>query len=112
MKVALTTDEIIKYGSLGVRRCANALDVGRTGAHGFNREDDRWNIDVEGVLCEYAAAKALGIDYDPIVDGLDTLLGEPLGSRQGCRPGQVHASDGGVGGLHPAWLDLWRGRQA
>jgi hypothetical protein len=80
VKVALTTVEIIKYGTMGVTRCANALDKGRTGAHGFNRDDDRWNIDVEGVLCEYAAAKALGIKYDPVVDGLDTHLGD-LGPR-------------------------------
>jgi len=76
MRVALTTQEIIVYGAAGVQRCANALEKRRVGAHGFNRHLERWQIDVEGVLAEAAAAKALGLSYEPVVGRLDTEEGD------------------------------------
>jgi len=76
MRVALMTEEMIHYGSLGVARCANALEMRRVGAHGFDRNFERWQIDVEGVLAEAAAAKALGLAYEPTVGELDTFLGD------------------------------------
>lgn len=76
MRVALTTEEMIEWGSAGLARCANALEMRRVGAHGFDRNYERWQIDVEGVLTEAAAAKALGLPYEPVVGELDTLLGD------------------------------------
>lgn len=76
MRVALTTEELILYGTAGLSRCANALERRRVGAHGFNRDYERWQIDVEGVLTEYAAAKALGLSYEPVVGQLDTNDGD------------------------------------
>lgn len=76
MRVALTTAEMIEYGSAGIARCANALERRRVGAHGFDRNHERWQIDVEGLLAEAAAAKALGLPYTPVVGDLDTSLGD------------------------------------
>jgi hypothetical protein len=76
----LTTEEIIRFGGAGVARCANALEKRRSGAHGFNRDNERWQIDVEGLLAEAAAAKALGLPYEPTVGELDTHLGD-IGPR-------------------------------
>ena len=67
---------MIRYGSAGIARCAGAMSKRRQGAHGFDRNDERWQIDVEGVLCEAAAAKALGVPYEPVVGMLDTDLGD------------------------------------
>lgn len=76
MRVALTTAELIEYGGKGVERCAYALEKNRVGAHGFNRNYERWQIDVEGLLAEYAAAKALNLPYVPTVGSLDTHEGD------------------------------------
>lgn len=76
MRIALTTEELIHYGGLGVARCANAMEKRRVGAHGFDRNYERWQIDVEGVLCEAAAAKALSLPYEPVVGRLDTSEGD------------------------------------
>lgn len=76
MRVALTSDELVLFGSAGLARCANALEMRRRGAHGFDRHDSRWQIDVEGVLAEAAAAKALNLPYAPVVGELDSLLGD------------------------------------
>lgn len=76
MRIALTTEEMVRYGSAGLARCANALEMRRVGAHGFDRNYERWQIDVEGVLTEAAAAKALGVPYEPVVGELDTLAGD------------------------------------
>lgn len=76
MRVALTTDEMILYGSAGIARCANAMERQRKGAHGFNRDYERWQIDVEGLLAEAAAAKALSLPYSPVVGRLDTHEGD------------------------------------
>jgi hypothetical protein len=76
MRVALTTEEMIEYGAAGIARCANAMAKQRQGAHGFNRNFERWQIDVEALLSEYAAAKALGLPYTPVVGRLDTFEGD------------------------------------
>ena len=76
MRVALTTVEMIEYGSAGIARCANAIEKQRKGAHGFNRDYERWQIDVEGLLAEAAAAKALNLPYSPTVGRLDTQGGD------------------------------------
>lgn len=76
MRIELTTEELVRYGAAGVARCANAMAKRRQGAHGFDRNDERWQIDVEGVLTEAAAAKALGVPYDPVVGSLDTDKGD------------------------------------
>lgn len=78
MRVALTTDEIVSYGAMGLARCAEALEKRRVGAHGFDRNHERWQIDVEGVLCEAAAAKALGRAYEQQgeLGQLDALIGD------------------------------------
>lgn len=76
MRIALTTEEMIEYGSAGIARCANAMEKQRKGAHGFNRDYERWQIDVEGLLAEAAAAKALNLPYSPTVGRLDTAEGD------------------------------------
>ena len=59
-----------------VTMLANALEMRRVGAHGFDRYSERWQIDVEGVLTEGAAAMALGVPYEPVVGELDSLWGD------------------------------------
>ncbi len=76
MRVALTTEEMIQHGLAGIQRCANALEKRRVGRHGFDRNYERWQIDVEGLLTEYAAAKALGLTYVPVVGELDSHIGD------------------------------------
>ena len=76
MRVELTTEEMRRYGAAGVARTANAFEKRRGGAHGFDRNFERWQIDVEGVLTEAAAAKALGLSYEPVVGQLDTMFGD------------------------------------
>lgn len=76
MRVAFTAEELVRYGTAGLARCANALEMRCQGAHGFDRYSERWQIDVEGVLTEAAAAKALGVPYEPCVGELDTLAGD------------------------------------
>lgn len=68
--------ELKKYSKMGAERCASALARQRKGAHGFNRDNERWQIDVEGVLAEAAVAKALGVEYKATVDALDTKAGD------------------------------------
>ena len=72
----MTTEQLVTLGSAGLARCANALEMRRVGAHGFDRHNERWQIDVEGVLTEGAAALALGVPYEPAVGELDTLWGD------------------------------------
>lgn len=76
MRIALTNDERKKYAMVGVHRRSNALERGRKGAHGFNRDNVGWQIDCEAAMAEYAAAKALGVTYSPVDDALDTHLGD------------------------------------
>jgi hypothetical protein len=76
VNVALTPDEQKAYARVGIDRRINAMARKRKGAHGFNRDFEGWQIDVEGALCEGAAAKALGLAYVPTDDALDTLLGD------------------------------------
>lgn len=78
IEVLLTTAEMVKYGAAGVARCAHALTKRRQGAHGFDRNDERWTIDVEGCLAEAAAAKSLGLidGFEPTVGHLDTDEGD------------------------------------
>ena len=72
----MTTEQLVTFGSAGLARCANALEMRRVGAHGFDRFSERWQIDVEGVLTEGAAALALGVPYKPVVGELDSLWGD------------------------------------
>lgn len=76
MRIALTSEELLLFGSAGLNRAINAMEKRRAGAHGFDRFTERWQIDVEGVLTEAAAAKALGLPYEPCVGELDTLDGD------------------------------------
>ncbi len=99
MRVALTTEELCTYGAQGVARCANAMEKRRQGAHGFDRNYERWQIDVEGVLCEAAAAKALSLPYEAVVGRLDTDEGDigkglqVRGTKYNTGSLLVHASD-------------------
>jgi len=75
--VSFTPDELRMWAHRGCDRRCSAIEKGRKGAHGFNR-DDFWQIDIEGLLAEAAVAKALGIYYAPVTGALDTSLGDVL----------------------------------
>lgn len=77
MIVEFTPDELRMWAHRGVDRRCSAIESGRKGAHGFNR-DDFWQIDIEGLLAEAAVAKALGCYYAPVTGSLDTTLGDIL----------------------------------
>ena len=77
MIVEFTPDELRMWAHRGVDRRCSAIEAGRSGAHGFNR-DDFWQIDIEGLLAEAAVAKALSVYYAPITGSLDTTLGDVL----------------------------------
>jgi hypothetical protein len=76
IRVTFTDEEMYKCVQWGGKRTISALNKGRKGAHGFNRDYERWSIDIEGVATELAAAKALGLPYEPVVGSLDTDLGD------------------------------------
>lgn len=76
MRVILTDEEMLECAKDGALRLINALSARRTGAHGFNRDHERWQIDIEGVATERAAAKALGLPYTATVGELDTDEGD------------------------------------
>lgn len=76
MKVELTSDEMRLAAVAGVNRRINAMERRRRGAHGFDRDHEAWQIDVEGCLAEAAVAKALGLGFDPVVGRLDTAEGD------------------------------------
>jgi hypothetical protein len=76
VRIALTPEEMEKCVVWGGKRRISALEKRRTGAHGFNRNYEAWSLDIEGVMGELAAAKALGLPYDPVVDALDTDKGD------------------------------------
>lgn len=65
---------------MGAARCASALSRRRQGAHGFDRDHERWQIDCEGVLAEAAVSKALGFEYEATLHALDTAKGD-LGDK-------------------------------
>lgn len=75
-RIALTDEEMLSCVTAGASRTINALSRGRRGAHGFNRDFERWQIDIEGVMTEMAAAKALGLTYTPTVGRLDSDEGD------------------------------------
>ena len=76
MRVVLTKEEREFARSVGLQRLAEARAKGRQGAYGVDNDAvDREKLDVEGCLCEAAAAKALGIAYEP-VEGIDTDIGD------------------------------------
>ncbi len=76
MRIALTDEEMEACCLAGCRRTINALSKRRIGAHGFDRNHERWQIDVEGVMTEKAAANALNLPYEPVVGRLDTSEGD------------------------------------
>jgi hypothetical protein len=75
VEIAFTADEMRPLAIAGVERRLQAMQRNRKGAHGFNR-DELWQIDIEGLLSEAAAAKALGLDYVPTVGELDSKWGD------------------------------------
>lgn len=77
MNVEFTPDELRMWALCGVQRRVSAVEAGRKGAHGFNR-DDFWQLDIEGLLAEAAVAKALNVYYAPVTGALDTALGDVL----------------------------------
>lgn len=99
MEVALTDEEMEFCVLAGARRTINALANRRKGAHGFNRDFERWQIDIEGVMTEYAAAKALSLPYEPTVGRLDTDEGDigtdlqVRGTKYGSGSLLVHKTD-------------------
>jgi hypothetical protein len=76
MKVDLTPEEMRRWAYAGVDRRISAMAMGRKGAHGFDREFEAWQIDIEGLLAEAAVAKALNLWFSPITGELDTHLGD------------------------------------
>lgn len=77
MIVTFTPDEMRRWAYAGVDRRVSAIEKGRRGAHGFNR-DDFWQLDVEGMLAEAAVARALGVFFSPVTGHLDTALGDVI----------------------------------
>jgi hypothetical protein len=78
MRIALTPEEFVEYGTLGLQRLSSALEKRRVGAHGFNRNaQERYRIDIEGLHAEYVAAKALNLlPFTPCVGELDSAMGD------------------------------------
>jgi hypothetical protein len=77
VNVSLTPQELRLAATCGVERRLSAMEKGRQGAHGFDR-DDFWGIDIEGLAAEWAVAKALGVYYSPVVGHLDTDEGDVI----------------------------------
>lgn len=76
MQVVLSLSELREAARAGIERRLSALEKGRRGAHGFNRDYEAWSIDIEGLAAEMAAAKGLGLPYTPMVGDLDTDIGD------------------------------------
>jgi hypothetical protein len=77
VRIEFTPDEMRRWAYAGVDRRISAMQKGRKGAHGFNR-DDFWQLDLEGLLAEAAVAKGLGVYFAPVTGQLDTGLGDVL----------------------------------
>ena len=75
MEINFSPDEIRQWAHRGVDRRCSAIEKGRKGAHGFNR-DDFWQIDIEGLLAEAAVARGLGVYFCPTTGELDTDRGD------------------------------------
>lgn len=82
MIVELEPYELARWAHAGVDRRISAMTKKRKGAHGFDRDYEAWQIDVEGLLAEAAVAKALGVYFNPVVGDLDTALGDVLPGLQ------------------------------
>ena len=78
MKIDFDPEELRRWAHAGIDRRISAMLAKRRGAHGFDREFEAWQIDVEGLLAEAAVAKALGVYFNPTVGALDTELGDVL----------------------------------
>jgi hypothetical protein len=78
VNVELTYDELTRWAHEGVNRRISAMEAKRRGAHGFDRQAEAWQIDVEGMLAEAAVAKALNVWFAPVTGKLDTQLGDVL----------------------------------
>lgn len=78
MKVDLSPEEMRRWAYAGIDRRIAAMGRGAKGAHGFDREHEAWQIDVEGMLAEAAVAKALGVYFAPSVNGIDTHIGDVI----------------------------------
>lgn len=78
VKVELDENELRRWAHAGIDRRISAMAKKRKGAHGFDREGEAWQIDIEGLCAEAAVAKALGVYFNPVVGELDTTLGDVL----------------------------------
>jgi hypothetical protein len=99
VRIALDDDELRQCVIWGGERRILAMAKRRRGAHGFDRDHEAWSIDIEGVMTEMAAAKALGLPYTPVVGSLDTEDGDigpglqVRGTRYNSGSLLIHASD-------------------
>ncbi len=82
MIVEFDPEELRRWAHAGIDRRISAMLKKRKGAHGFDRDYEAWQIDVEGLLAEAAVAKALGVYFAPATTSLDTALGDVLPGLQ------------------------------
>jgi hypothetical protein len=79
--VRLSTDELVRAATVGVHRQAHTLMGGWRQRAGFDQGwGEGWKINCEGACGELAAAKALGIPWEPTFEG--HARGEDVGTYQ------------------------------
>jgi hypothetical protein len=74
--ITLSASEMLLAAQAGVMRTVENLVRGNHGAHGSAADD--WSMSIEGALAEWAAAKALGINWP----GKGKMRGPDAGNLQ------------------------------
>ena len=93
-KVALSLTEVLQAANAGIYRVVENIKINRGGTHGLKNNND-WNLHIEGALAECALAKFLNVYWE----GKGSFNGVDVGSvdarstrhEKGCLI--IHPSD-------------------
>ena len=78
MRIDFSNNELMQIGFAGIMRRVSAIHKGRKPQHGIGPERE-WQADIEGIIGEFALAKALGKFWIPTVGRLDKDQGDVQG---------------------------------
>jgi hypothetical protein len=76
----LTFDDLSEGGCSGLRRRLRAMQKGRTYKNGRPADDILYKYDIEGAMCELAAARILDLPWEETVE-LDRVKGDVAGMQ-------------------------------
>lgn len=101
VKVSLNRYELMQAAVAGVQRRISSIEKDRPQRYGADKRHNEWQIDIVGMMGEYAVAKYLNIHWQPATDAPLASLPGDVGRYQ-VRSSQhgnahlfVHESDDG-----------------